>query len=220
MAKSKITLVGFYNFLQHDDVDLFEKMTLPDGIDRDTLIGNILMRGGEFEVLFSNPSFMMNMIEIWAKKHYRTFEKWVYALNFEYEPLYNFDRYEDFEETKDDKEKTDLNTQVDVTGKNKTDNNGSLNHNVSAFDQSSGYTPKDQDITQNTQNMDGENHTKNSGDTTRKFDGSLKHKGHLYGNIGVTTSQQMLESELDIATWNLYEHITDLFLEEFCIYTY
>ena len=40
------------------------------------------------------------------------------------------------------------------------------------------------------------------------------------GNIGVTTSQQMLQSELDIATWNLYEHIADLFVTEFCIMVY
>ena len=40
------------------------------------------------------------------------------------------------------------------------------------------------------------------------------------GNIGVTTSQQMLEAELDIVTWNLYEHISDIFIDEFCILVY
>ena len=40
------------------------------------------------------------------------------------------------------------------------------------------------------------------------------------GNIGVTTSQQMLQSELDIARFNIYEEITDLFLKELTIYTY
>ena len=44
--------------------------------------------------------------------------------------------------------------------------------------------------------------------------------GRAHGNIGVTTSQQMLQSELDIARWNIYEQITDLFLSEFCIMVY
>ena len=44
--------------------------------------------------------------------------------------------------------------------------------------------------------------------------------GHTYGNIGVTTSQQMLQAELDIAEWNLYNHIKDLFMQEFCIMIY
>ena len=47
-----------------------------------------------------------------------------------------------------------------------------------------------------------------------------QHEAHLFGNIGVTTSQQMLESELNIATWNLYEHISDIFIDEFCILVY
>lgn len=44
--------------------------------------------------------------------------------------------------------------------------------------------------------------------------------GHTYGNIGVTTSQAMLKAELDIAEWNIYEHIKDLFMQEFCIMIY
>lgn len=44
--------------------------------------------------------------------------------------------------------------------------------------------------------------------------------GRTHGNIGVTTSQQMLKSELDIASWNLYKHIADLFQDEFCIAVY
>lgn len=44
--------------------------------------------------------------------------------------------------------------------------------------------------------------------------------GRTHGNIGVTTSQQMLQSELDIAAWNLYKHITDLFQDEFCVAVY
>ena len=43
---------------------------------------------------------------------------------------------------------------------------------------------------------------------------------HAFGNIGVTTSQQMLQSELDIARFNIVQQITDLFLSEFCILVY
>ena len=44
--------------------------------------------------------------------------------------------------------------------------------------------------------------------------------GRAHGNIGVTTSQQMLESEIDISRFNLYDEIAALFLTEFCVYTY
>ena len=43
---------------------------------------------------------------------------------------------------------------------------------------------------------------------------------HRHGNIGVTTSQQMLKSELDIQAWNCYEHICDVFIKEMCVAVY
>lgn len=43
----------------------------------------------------------------------------------------------------------------------------------------------------------------------------------IHGNIGVTTSQQMLESEITLREkYNIFELITDLFIQEFCIMTY
>ena len=48
----------------------------------------------------------------------------------------------------------------------------------------------------------------------------VKHEAHLYGNIGVTTSTQMLEDFLRVERWNIYEHIADIFCDEFCIPVY
>ena len=46
------------------------------------------------------------------------------------------------------------------------------------------------------------------------FDGREFRTGRAYGNIGVTTSQQMLEAELNLQEWNLYQHMIDLFKTE------
>lgn len=40
------------------------------------------------------------------------------------------------------------------------------------------------------------------------------HSGRIHGNIGVTTSQAMLEAELKLQYWNLYNHMADLFIQE------
>lgn len=45
-------------------------------------------------------------------------------------------------------------------------------------------------------------------------------KLRAYGNIGTVSSQKMLGDELEISAWNIYEHITDLFLDEFCVMLY
>ena len=61
-------------------------------------------------------------------------------------------------------------------------------------------------------------------DSTNKSTGNEKtdvtHDGHLYGNIGVTTSQQMLRDELDISRWNIYDEIAKCFARELIIPVY
>ena len=63
-------------------------------------------------------------------------------------------------------------------------------------------------------------HDKTINNLTNKDNGNVTREAHLYGNIGVTTSQQMLRDELSVAEWNIYEHIKDLFMQEFCIMIY
>ena len=49
MARGQIlSIIGLYNY----DESLFNDMSIPDTIDRDTLVNNILMECGEFELLY------------------------------------------------------------------------------------------------------------------------------------------------------------------------
>lgn len=63
-------------------------------------------------------------------------------------------------------------------------------------------------------------HTISDNTGTSNNVGNSKHEGHLYGNIGVTTSSQMLMEYLDAMQWNIYQHITDMFIAEFTIPVY
>lgn len=100
---------------------------------------------------------------------------------------------------------------------------------VSAFDSSS-YEPSKQTIvdgegTEDTTNTTTYNTTDTgTDDRTTTFSETLSgsnggsengtHSGRMHGNIGVTTSQQMLQAELELQYWNLYDHIADLFIGE------
>ena len=46
------------------------------------------------------------------------------------------------------------------------------------------------------------------------------HEAHMYGNIGITSSSSMLKEFYDIASWNLYEHMCDVFISELLIPVY
>lgn len=63
-------------------------------------------------------------------------------------------------------------------------------------------------------------HDKTINNLTNQDNGNVTREAHMYGNIGVTTSQQMLKDELSIAEWNIYEHIKDIFMQDFCIMIY
>lgn len=61
-----------------------------------------------------------------------------------------------------------------------------------------------------------------SGSTTSASgSGSLTHDGRIHGNIGVTTSQQMLEQELELAPkLCIDDYIIDSFKRRFCLVVY
>lgn len=370
MSFAKMTLIGLTNWANTQVPpgpanDLWDLMNLPEGIDKNTVINNIIMRGGEYEVLYPNYNYMRAFIGVWSNKHYRTFQKWITALSLEYNPLENYNRHEEYTDigtngstrtgsrtgsvTNNDriantgtqtnqtaynstntegKSGTDTTTRTDnlteqLTGSTTEDNtttsrtNGTVTqskdtknnqtqtltntdlgsdkvHSVSAFnsndavfsdsDQTSGantavttysgqadnettvtsvnYGAAEGDTvtedkrlsTSSTKTNTGTERTENSyasqianahtgTDTDTRTDDLLEirtntvtdtgsdsdtvsgntrmeHTAHLYGNIGVTTSQQMLEAELNISAWNIYEKITDLFIDEFCIKVY
>lgn len=272
---AKLSLIGLFNY----DSTLFDNLTFPEGIEKDIAVNEILMKSGEFELVYPSLDFMKSQITMWGRKHYRTFQKWLDALSIEYDPLYNYDRHEeysdeehkgsnykteaDYNEDKtvdlEDKRTADLETKrtpdlnekttYDTTDTTEQIDNATSERKVSAYD-SSNYEPSEKTETDNgkvevgkggTVDLDttgsdtttetGTDTTTHSGTDKTNIKGKLSdvtgmennfvtHNAHLYGNIGVTTSQQMLKDELVIQRWNIYEHIADIFVDEFCIQIY
>ena len=57
--------------------------------------------------------------------------------------------------------------------------------------------------------------------TTGSEENSTERESHIHGNIGVTTSQQMLEQELEVAPkLNITNYIVDSFKKRFCLLVY
>ena len=195
MASATMTLMGLYNY----DTSLFDFLTLPEDIDKDTLVDNILLRSGDFEVLYPDFDFLKYSIGAWARKWQPTFERWITALQIEYNPLENYDRKEDWTDTRNGHTSGETSGTTNTTSTNK----------VSAYD-ATDFSNKDQN------EIYGSDSSSSSGESHE----GAKHDGRIHGNIGVTTSQQMLTQELDIGYWNIYEKITDLFLTEFVLPVY
>lgn len=195
MSRAKITLIGINNYCVANGYSLFDKVLIPPGIDRDMLIHAILLRAGDFEVLYPNPDFMQDVINSLFKRWYKTFAKWEKALSIEYDPLSNYDKKEEW---------TD-NSKADASTSSTSKSDDTLK--VSAYDS---------DMMHDKEMTSGDN----SASITSKSNANNKRVGRAYGNIGVTTSQQMLDAELTIARFNLYNQIADIIVRDICIMVY
>lgn len=167
---------------------LFDGLSIPDYWDKETLIGVILRETDEREVLYSNPAVLESCITHWAKSYLTQWARLAKALDVEYEPLENFDRHE---------ESKDYNT-VDSNGENST----------GAVSKATGYNS---DGLKTTGADEAEAKAKSHSDINNQ------HTARLHGNIGVTTSQQMLQSEIDLRRWNWYNEVGKEFARVFTL---
>lgn len=226
MSTMKMTVYGLNRYIESVDPNdnLFTTLTFPTGIDKQVVVDNILLKSADFEVLYSDPNFLKEAIGHWGEKWYPTFERWVKALTIEYDPLNNFDRYEEWEDSGTSAStQTGTGNVANSTNSEDTMSGGTTNtHYVTPYDSGAETMDSKDKMSFDQQKEVNETSSNSSTSTSNSGTGSTtgKHKGHLYGNIGVTTSQQMLESELKIAEWNMVEHITDIFLQDFCILIY
>ena len=211
MASATLTLIGMYNW----DSDLFHDLILPDGIDKDLFVNSLLLKAGEFEVLYANPDFMKQAIGVWGSKWFRTFSEWLRGTQATWNPIHNYDRHEEItiqnykQYAETDSPNFTVTTQQTV--------NSTTEHDVSAFDQT-GYTPSSKDTTNNGTHKN--NTIGKTSDVSGNSNYTDTHTGHIYGNIGVTQSSEMLRSFYDISQWNLMDHICDVFAGELLIPVY
>lgn len=227
-------MFNLYSILQYNP-NLFDNIDLPDVMVKDDVVNEILWHGGELQPRISDPDFLQVTIEHWFKIRKYNFQKLWDTTQLDYNPIENYDRYSMQERLVTEKEELSKDTSIINTasgGTNTTEtssNNleGSTTKNeerkVSAFN-SNEYSP---DWTDNQTDEHSEN---NTGNVTTEFSDTRKHEEshtgtdtrdrdnkdiyneHTHGNIGVTTSQQMIEAERTVVKFNLYEFIA----QEFC----
>lgn len=189
---SKLTIAGLHQFT---DGHIWDKLNLPEGIDKETLITEIIRQCSEFSVIYTEPIFLTEMIGKWSDKWFHNFDRWWKAYNFEYNALYN------------------LEVEAIYTDDNKTATDDESHSNNSLVGQKAAYNS---DVFKNATNDIGR--SDNSANTVVKTDNIRMEK--RFGNQGVTMSQEMLQAELDVWKNNVYEMMAEVFATEMCICIY
>lgn len=199
---SRLTLIGLVNY----DHDLFKNLRLPEGADVDIFINTLLVEFGMFGVVYPNAEFMRDTaIPAWCDKWQYSFKQLWKALQADYNPIENYDRQEHWTDSPDITRSESGSNESNMTG----NENSNVYGDVSAYN-SSDYQAQDRTRSDSSNASNGKNQYSNS----NRESGVTTHDGRIHGNIGVTTNQQMIESELQLRKQSFYGYAATLFMQD------
>lgn len=211
---SFLTVEGLYNY----DNTLFDGFNVPVGLVKQIAIDAILLRTRELEILYPDFTYMKNRIAIWSNKYQINWKKLYDTTVLEYNPIENYDRVENWTDTDDETTSSARDNTVKSTSSNKIVNSVNITDQNTAFNAGLADHAKqitDGDTTENGNITNTEKENINDGRNR-----THSRTGRAHGNIGVTTSQQMIQSERDLVVFNLYDVIAESFIENFCLMVY
>ena len=211
---SLMTVEGLYNYKD----TLFNEFEVPDGMDKQIAIDTICIRSRELEALYPNLEFFSMRIGMWSRKNQYNWKKLYDTTLLEYNPIENYDRMEDWTDTDSETGTNSRNNNITNTINQEVVTTGSLTEQNTAFN--AGLADHAKEITDNDNITTGSGNTTENESGTNKRDLTHKRTGRTHGNIGVTTSQQMIQSEREVAMFNIYDVIAESFVENFCLMVY
>ena len=192
--------------------DLLDELTAPEEIDLSLLKDNILIECAELEVLYADYQFFKYAIGVWSTKQLPVWERMKRAIDAEYNPLENYDRREEWTDAEENSRNANTSSVTHSDG----GTSDTSYHYVHGFNDNA-QVLQSQDTATGSTDSDGTSNVTGSESGTK----DATHSGRTHGNSGGTTSQQMLEAELDIAPrLNIYDIISKDFRNRFCILIY
>ena len=234
-----LSILGMY---EHD-TSIFKGFTVPEGVDRETCINNILLNCAELEIMYPDFDTMKLAITVWATSSRYKWTKLYETTKLVYNPIWNVDA--DITETVSGSENRNISRVTDGANNrtlnmsdnetvnlsdgetvNLTDTDSVKGFNSTSWTDSKKITKGGTDTiahtgTDNTTHKGTDNTAvnvkENTGDDVVKDETRTTRRT---GNIGVTTTQQMIEQERNIAEFSIIEYITQSFKERFCLLIY
>ena len=195
--------------------DIFDDMYIPADIDKELLINSITTELAEMTVLYSSPVVLKPLISVWSHKEKYNWDKLIATTKFDYNPIDNFDRTET-ETIKGSKSTTASGAQNATTENNLLVSSDNV-HKQAGYNTNTMFdTESDVGSVNNTGTVTNNITSNSNSSDTDNTERTL----HSRGNIGVTTTQKMIEQERKISEFNIYDYIVRSFKNRFCLMVY
>lgn len=202
---------GFYSQrptlaeLYEVDPDLFEDMVLPEELDAGVLQVMILDQFGELDTIAHTTTALRRFLAAWSSARVAAWSRQLQALNSEYNPIHNYDRTDTETEAAHSRGGSTFSGSTRQTGSD-TQTNAVQGYNSTSYEPSEQVT-RVPDLTNRSSSA-----TQSTGaeDRSRTL--------HAAGNIGVTTSQQMITAEMEMRDrWTVYGVVLEAFRRDICV---
>ena len=208
-----VSYLGLYNY----DSTIFDDFALPNSIAsrKAEFVDEILSELGQLEALYPNAEVFKRILKAWSNTRLTEWQRVETALTAEYNPIHNYDRNVDYSDTNTEKETGKSNS----TSSTESNANGT-NENTESETAFNTESFKNRTKNAGTDTASSTASATNESNNTVTRETKVQHTAHLYGNIGVTTSQQMINEELAMRRGDLESYIIDDFKHRFCVMVY
>lgn len=214
--RSTVTIIGLTEFT---DEAIWEDLIVPEGIERDLVIDTILFECGELELLYSEPRLLSRLIKNWATAEQLIWQKLYNTLHFDYNPIWNKDG-----KIVESEHENRISKNLDSAAEHsKAEGYAGRSHDetgkVSAYN-SGTFENRDRTETQETALSDSDIERDTASDREGYDANEREYSRKEQGNIGVTTTQQMIREEREVVQFDIYDYIAQSFKKRFCICVY
>ena len=204
--RSTVSILGVYDY----DNTVLDEFALPANISRETFLMELFRNCAELELLYSDPDVLRPMLKYWSENRLPIWEELEKTLHYEYNPIENYDRREDWSDD----------SVSEACGNSNTTSSIKTNHNTTNKIAAFNAPADDQLKTRDTTNNIADDKSTSSGDSTTNTSAGSNHTGRIHGNIGVTTTQAMIKEQRDVVQFSVIEYIVNDFKHDFCLMVY
>lgn len=194
-----LSVMGLYLF----DDSVFDVMAVPDGVDKTAAVAAILTECSELEVLLPDPDIFKVSLQYWSISQLPIWTKLYESTQFEYNPIWNKDGT--ITET----------TKLDITD---TETRNLANSaNTTATGKVAGYNSQ---ALQNQEQQEIYGNGTDTGTRSNVRDHDATVTTRETGNIGITTTQQMIKEQREVVQFDIYKYIVQSFKSMYCLGVY
>lgn len=228
---AQVSLWGMYKL----DSTILDGLSVPTGMDADNLKQSLLIETASMEILYPDCDFLKAAISIWSAERADVWNRLYATTQLTYNPIENYNRVEtgsrqeNTGSTGNSTSTSQANASSNanrVSNSNSTGESSSTAANTAYNSNDFADTAKNSSTGENhalttdnsTDNSNSETSTTSSGNSTAFANAG--YSTHISGNIGVTTSQQMIQQERDISLFCMAQFIIDDFISRFCVAVY